>query len=70
MPSLSSVFGGGSRIASARASKTSLGTLDEHEQLRDSLRGVSYLMNDDVERAEEELSKHDSPYHKVERPNQ
>lgn len=64
MPSLSSVFGS-SRASSARASKESLKAVDEHDQLRESLRGVAFLMNDDVEHAEEELQKGDSAFHKV-----
>lgn len=64
MPSISNMFGG-SRNASARASKQSLGTTDEHEQLRISLRAIACLMNDDVDQAEQDLGKGDSVYHKV-----
>lgn len=68
MPILSSVFGGsrgtGTKLTPS-TSKQSSATGDEHQNLRQSLLGVDFLLNDDVEGAERELQKGVSAYHTV-----
>lgn len=43
----------------------SLTALDEPQALREALAAAAHILNDDVDRAEEELSKGTSPFHKV-----
>jgi hypothetical protein len=57
---LRGVFGG----HKASASTTSLNALDESKNLEDAMQSASYMMDDNIERAEEELSKGNSVYHK------
>lgn len=51
--------------SSAHGSTQSLTTLDESQALQDALRGATYIMDDDVETADRELSKGTSSFHKV-----
>ena len=40
--------------------------LDEPVALQEAMAAAAFIMNDEVERAEQELSKGTSPFHKVE----
>jgi hypothetical protein len=57
---LRGVFGG----SRASASTTSLNALDETKNLEEAMFAASYMMDDEIERAEEELSKGNSVFHK------
>jgi len=47
------------------ASSLSLSALDEAQALEDAMQAASHMMNDDMEKAEEELSKGSSVFHKL-----
>ena len=55
----------GSRVG--HSSTRSMTALDEPVALQEALAAAAFIMNDEVERAEQELSKGTSPFHKVER---
>lgn len=57
---LRGVFGGGK----ASASTTSLNALDESKHLEEAMHAASFMMDDEIERAEEELAKGSSVFHK------
>lgn len=57
---LRGVFGG----HRATASTTSLNALDEANNLEEAMFAASYMMDDEIERAEEELAKGSSVFHK------
>ena len=48
----------------ASASTTSLNALDESKHLEEAMYAASFMMDDEIERAEEELSKGNSVFHK------
>ncbi|KAH0407536.1 hypothetical protein KCU90_g22872, partial [Aureobasidium melanogenum] len=50
---------------SASSSTHSLSALEEPQALENAMAAVSYILNDDVETAEAELSKGNSPFHKL-----
>ncbi|KAI7161887.1 hypothetical protein KC352_g26697, partial [Hortaea werneckii] len=61
MVRLGSLLGG---KAGSTASK-SLTALDEPHALEDALASAALILNDDVEKAEAELAKGTSPFHKL-----
>ncbi|KAI4765523.1 hypothetical protein E4T52_01691 [Aureobasidium sp. EXF-3400] len=55
----------GAAKLSTSSSTHSLSALDEPQALENAMAAVSYILNDDVETAEAELSKGNSPFHKL-----
>ena len=64
MPSLSGVLRRSSGAA-ALGAPSSLSAADEQASMEDALRGVSYIMEDDMETALKQLQKGNSAFHKV-----
>jgi hypothetical protein len=52
-------------LGRANASSQSLNAIDEPQALEDAMLAASYIMDDDLVKAEEELGKGTSPFHKL-----
>ena len=59
---LRAIFGGSNKRPT---SSHSLNTLEETQTFKNAVRAVTLIMNDDVDGAERELNKENSPFHKV-----